>query len=312
MKRKNKYLLVIAGPTAIGKTAFSIAIAKHFGTEIISADSRQFYREMRIGTAYPEPEELAVVKHHFVGNLSIEDHYNVSRYESDVLGLLEELYQSHDIVVITGGSGLYLDAVCRGIDELPDPDPALRQSLKDDLSEMGIGVLQRRLQELDPEYYEIVDLNNPKRLLRALEVCIQTGQTYSSLRMNTVKPRPFNIIKIGLNTDRDLLFKRIGERVDKMMEKGLLDEVKSLLPLRENNALNTVGYKELFAYFDGDVSLEQAIENIKTNTRRYAKRQLTWFKRDQEIKWFEPEGLEEVLAFVESRLGESETKGLRE
>ncbi len=308
MKRKNKYLLVIAGPTAIGKTAFSIVIAKHFGTEIISADSRQFYREMRIGTAYPEPKELAVVKHHFVGNLSIEDHYNVSRYESDVLGLLEELYQSHDIVVITGGSGLYLDAVCRGIDELPDPDPVLRQSLKDDLSEMGIGVLQHRLQELDPEYYEIVDLNNPNRLLRALEVCIQTGQTYSSLRMNTAKTRPFNIIKIGLNIDRDLLFKRIGERVDKMMEKGLLDEVKSLLPLRGYNALNTVGYKELFACLDGDVSLEQAIENIKTNTRRYAKRQLTWFSRDEEMAWFEPDALEEVLVFVEGRIRESETK----
>jgi tRNA dimethylallyltransferase len=305
MKRKNKYLLVIAGPTAIGKTAFSIAVAEHFETEIISADSRQFYREMRIGTAFPEPEELAAVKHHFVSNLSIEDNYNVSRYESDVLGLLEILFQSYDILVITGGSGLYLDAVCRGIDELPDPDPVLRQSLKDDLSEIGIEALQHRLQELDPEYYEIVDLNNPNRLLRALEVCMQTGQTYSSLRMNTTKSRPFNIIKIGLNTDRDLLFKRIGERVDKMMEKGLLEEVKSLLPLREYNALNTVGYKELFAYFDGDVSLKQAIENIKTNTRRYAKRQLTWFKRDQEIRWFEADELEEVLAFVEGRVRES-------
>ena len=298
MRVKQKYLIVVAGPTAIGKTTFSIKLAKHYKTEILSADSRQFYSEMRIGTAYPEPEELAAVKHHFIGNLSIKDEYNVARYEAEALALLDELFLKHDVVILSGGSGLYIDAICKGIDELPDHDPGLRQKLKEELEQKGIEVFGEKLKELDPEYYEVVDLNNPNRLLRALEVCLQTGETYTSLRKNTSKSRSFNIIRIALNTERELLFQRISERVDKMMEKGLSAEAGSLLPFRERNALNTVGYKELFAYFDGDVSLERAVENIKTNTRRYAKRQLSWLKRDEEIHWFEPDDFDAAIKFL--------------
>jgi len=298
MRVKQKYLIVVAGPTAVGKTAFSIKLAQHYNTEILSADSRQFYRDMRIGTAYPEVVELAAVKHHFVGNLSIRDEYNVARYEDEALALLDDLFLKHDIVILSGGSGLYIDAICRGIDDLPDHDPELRQKLKEELEETGIEMFGEKLKKLDPEYYDVVDLNNPNRLLRALEVCLQTGETYTSLRKNTSKSRSFNIIKIGLNTEREILFRRISDRVDKMMEKGLLDEAGSLLPFREHNALNTVGYKELFAYFDGDITLERAVENIKTNTRRYAKRQLTWFKRDEEMRWFEPDDLDKAIKFL--------------
>jgi len=298
MRVKQKYLIVVAGPTAVGKTAFSIKLAQHYKTEILSADSRQFYRDMRIGTAYPEAVELAAVKHHFVGNLSIRDEYNVARYEDEALALLDDLFLKHDLVILSGGSGLYIDAVCRGIDDLPDHDPELRQKLKEELEETGIEMFGEKLKKLDPEYYEVVDLNNPNRLLRALEVCLQTGETYTSLRKNTSKSRSFHIIKIGLNTEREMLFRRISDRVDKMMEKGLLDEAGSLLPLREHNALNAVGYKELFAYFDGDITLERAVENIKTNTRRYAKRQLTWFKRDEEMRWFEPDDFDKAIKFL--------------
>jgi tRNA dimethylallyltransferase len=299
MTIKQKYLLIVTGPTAIGKTSFAIRLAQHYKTEIISADSRQFYHQMRIGTAYPEAEELEAVKHHFVGKLEIGEVFNVSRYEVEVLKLLDELFKLHDIVILTGGSGLYIDAVCKGIDDLPDHDPELRENLKAELSEMGIEAFGQKLKALDPEYYEVVDLNNPNRLLRAIEVCIQTGKTYTSLRKNTVKERPFEMIKIGLTTDREKLFSRIEERVDRMMEKGLLEEAKSLLPLRHENALNTVGYKELMAHLDGELTLEQAIEKIKTNTRRYAKRQLTWFKRDVEMRWFEPDAFDEVIEYVE-------------
>ncbi len=300
MQVKDKYLVVVSGPTAIGKTAFSIKLARHFKTEILSADSRQFYREMRIGTAYPEPEELAAVKHHFLGNLSIEEDYNVARYETEALALLDNLFIRHDVVVLTGGSGLYIDAVCKGIDDLPNHDPDLRKQLKKEIETAGLEAFGKKLQSLDPEYYEVVDLNNPNRLLRAVEVCLQTGKTYTSLRKHKSKERPFKLIKIGLNMDREKLFQRIAERVDTMIENGLLEEVQSLQAYRQNNALNTVGYKELFAYLDGDVSLEQAIENIKTNTRRYAKRQLTWLKRDAEIRWFEPEEERWAIDFLES------------
>ena len=303
---KDKHLLVVCGPTAIGKTAFGIRLARYFGTVIISADSRQFYREMRIGTAFPEPEELAAARHYFVGNLSVKDAYNVARYEEEVLQLLGSLFQQSDIVILLGGSGLYIDAVCKGIDELPDYDPALRNSLKRDLTEKGLGFLADRLLKLDPEYHAVADLNNPKRVMRALEVCLQSGTTYSSLRKNLPRERPFNIVRTGLNTDREILFKKIDERVEKMMEKGLPEEVRSLLPWRACNALNTVGYKELFAYLEGAVSLEQAVENIKTNTRRYAKRQLTWFKRDQDIKWFGPDEDQRVIDFLrEQGIGNS-------
>lgn len=302
MLKASKYLIVVTGPTAVGKTAFSIRLARHFNTEILSADSRQFYREMRIGTAYPEPDELKAVRHHFIGNLSVTDAYNVSRYENEALDLLELLYTKTDVVVLTGGSGLYIDAVCKGIDKLPDYDPALRKKLKAQLKNEGLLAFGKRLEALDPEYYEVVDQNNPNRLLRAMEVCIQTGQTYTSLRKNQARPRSFGIIMLGLNTEREILFRRIGERVDAMMDKGLLEEVNSLLPFRGYNALNTVGYKELFSYIDGDMSLEEAVEKIKTNTRRYAKRQLTWFKRDPEIQWFENEDFDAALTYISKRM----------
>ena len=240
------------------------------------------------------------IPHHFIGKLSIGDEYNVARYETEVLQLLDELFMANDVVILCGGSGLYIDAVCKGIDDLPDHDPALRQSLKSELKEIGIEAMGLRLKKLDPDYYEVVDRNNPNRILRALEVCIQTGNTYTSLRRNTSKVRPFSIIKIGLNIEREELFLKIGQRVDRMMEKGLLREVKSLLPQRDKNALNTVGYKELFSFLDGEYSLDLAIEKIKTNTRRYAKRQLTWLKRDEDMQWFEPSQFDEVLAYIDS------------
>jgi tRNA dimethylallyltransferase len=257
---------------------------------------------MRIGTAYPEPDELAAVRHHFIGNLSIGDEYNVARYEDETLKVIAELHRSMDVVVLTGGSGLYIDAVCKGIDDLPDHDPELRKKLKEEIDDLGLEAFGLKLKELDPEYYEVVDLQNPNRLLRAMEVCIQTGKTYTSLRRNAAKERPFNILKIGLNTEREELFERISKRVDKMMENGLLEEVRSLLQYRDHNALNTVGYKELFAYFDNEVTLERAVENIKTNTRRYAKRQLTWFKRDPDIEWFSPAQLDEVIQWISAKI----------
>jgi len=299
---KDKSLIIITGPTAAGKTAFSIRLARHFGTEIISADSRQFYREMRIGTAFPTPEELSAVRHHFVGNLSVEDEYNVATYEVEVLEKLDNLFGKHDVVVMCGGSGLYIDAVCRGIDDLPDHDPSLRETLKEELAEKGLEAMVAKLDILDPEYAEIVDRKNPNRVLRALEVCMQTGMTYSSLRKNVSRQRPFHIIRLGLNLPREELFRRIEARVDMMMAGGLLDEARALLPFRHLNALNTVGYKELFAFLDGKISLEQAIADIKTSTRRYARRQLTWFRRDKDMAWFSPDDFEGALEYVESAL----------
>jgi tRNA dimethylallyltransferase len=295
-------LIVLIGPTAIGKTKTAIELARYFHTEIISADSRQFYRELKIGTASPSQEELAGARHHFIGQLAIEDYYNVSRYEEDVLNLLPMLFAKHNLAILTGGSGLYIDAICKGIDQLPDPDDKLRAEIKSWHTEKGLEFLQNKLEELDPEYFAIVDKANPKRLMRALEVCISTGKTYTSLRKNQPKTRGFNTIKIGLNRPRKELFERISLRVDQMIADGLVEEVKSLVKLRNHNALNTVGYKEIFEFFDGKITLERAIENIKTNTRRYAKRQLTWFKRDEEIKWFLPGEPMEIIGFIESKL----------
>jgi len=295
-------LIVLVGPTAIGKTKTAIKLAHNFDTEIISADSRQFYRQLQIGTAAPSLEELADVKHHFVGQLSIKDYYNVSRFEQDVLKLLPELFKQHPVVIMTGGSGLYIDAVCMGIDELPDPDDELREQIKNWHSKNGIEFLQEKLKQLDPEYFKLVDRANPKRLMRAIEVCISTGQTYTSLRKNKSKQRDFNIIKIGINRPREELFKNIGLRVNQMIIDGLVDEVKSLAKYRNHNALNTVGYKEIFDFLDDNISLERAIENIKTNTRRYAKRQLTWFKRDEELKWFLPENYESIIKHIDEKL----------
>ena len=282
---KNKELIVIAGPTAVGKTSYAIELAQKYDTEILSADSRQFYRELQIGTAAPTEEELAAAPHHFIGNLSIHDYYNVSMYEREAMQLIEDLFQKHDKLIVVGGSGLYIDALCYGIDELPDADERLRSEIKRRYAEEGIEYLQKEVARLDPEFYKVVDQNNHKRLQRALEVCLATGKTYSSQRTNKKKSRPFAIRKLVLNMERELLYERINKRVDLMMEAGLLDEVKSLLPFRELNALKTVGYTELFRYLDGAISLEQAVTDIKTNSRRYSKRQVTWFKRYDDFEW---------------------------
>ncbi len=302
MNRKNpdteKTLIVIAGPTASGKTAVAIEIARHFNTEIISADSRQFYKEIPIGTAAPDMDQLLQIKHHFVGHLSITDEYNVSNFEQDVLSLLNQKFTEHDVMIMAGGSGLYINAVCNGIDDLPDPDKKLREELNRKLDKEGIEALQQQLKVLDPEFYNQVDLQNPKRLMRAIEVCLQTGKKYSDLRKNSKAKRDFNILKVGLTLPREELFNRINRRTDIMLKNGWLEEAEKIYPYRHLNPLNTVGYKELFKYIDGEWSLEQAIEKIKTNTRRYAKRQLTWFKKDSEINWFSPADVESIINFI--------------
>jgi len=300
---EQKLLVIILGPTASGKTDVAIHLAKYFNTEIISADSRQFYREIPIGTAAPTVRQLTMLPHHFVGNLSLKDDYNVSQFEQDVLALLKEKFRKQNLMVMTGGSGLYIDAVCKGIDYLPDPDPALRKTLQEIWQQQGIGVLQQQLQQLDPVYYEQVDRQNHKRLMRAIEVCLQTGQKYSELRLNKPQKRDFRILKIGLNLPRDQLFARINRRTEIMLSNGWLEEARNVLPFRDMNALNTVGYKELFTYLDGKLTLEEAIEKIKTSTRRYAKRQLTWFRKDKEIHWFSPEEVEVILQFVKETPG---------
>ncbi len=297
--KTNKTLIVILGPTAVGKTSLAIELAKHFNTEIISADSRQFYREMRIGTSAPTPEELESAIHHFIGNLSVTDYYNVSKFENEALCKLEEIFLSNPFAIMVGGSGLYIDAVCKGIDELPDPDEKIRKELKEKYKNQGLESLQQQLKKLDPEYYSIVDISNPNRLMRAIEVNLITGKTFTSLRNNILKNREFEIIKIGLNRNREKLFNIINSRVDKMINTGLIDEVKDLTKYRNFNALNTVGYKEIFEYLDKKITLKQAIQNIKTNTRRYAKRQLTWFKKDESIKWFHPDDLQNIIEFTD-------------
>lgn len=296
-------LVVITGPTAVGKTKIAIELAQQFHTEIISADSRQFYKELKIGTAAPTPEELNAAKHHFIGNLSIQDYYNVSMYEDQILFLLSSFFKRNKIAILVGGSGLYIDAVCKGIDDLPDPDPELRKKILNKYQSEGISALQQQLKELDPAYYSIVDKSNPKRLMRAIEVCIQTGMPFSLLRTYKAKPRPFRILKIGLNMPREMLFEQISQRVDNMIALGLVEEAKAFYNLRHLNALNTVGYKEIYQCLDKKISLEQAIQDIKTNTRRYAKRQLTWFKRDPDIHWFSPEQYPEIPTLVRSTIG---------
>jgi tRNA dimethylallyltransferase len=294
-------LLVVTGPTAVGKTFLTLNLAQLFKTEILSADSRQFYREMRIGTARPAEDEIQLVPHHFIGHISVYDGYNVSRFESDAMNLLDNLFRDHEVVIMTGGSGLYINAVCQGIDDLPDPDDTLREELKTKYAQEGIESLRTKLRLLDPVYYGEVDIANPKRLLRALEVCISTGRPFSELRKHQPKPRNFEIIRVGLTREKEELNRRINDRVERMMEEGLLEEARTLLPFRHLNALNTVGYKELFPYFDGLISLASAIENIKTHTRRYAKRQMTWFRKDKSIRWFHPDQVEEILNFVREK-----------
>jgi tRNA dimethylallyltransferase len=308
MINSDKTLIIITGPTAVGKTSFSIDLAKSLQTEIISADSRQFYREMKIGTAPPSISELRTVNHHFIGHLSIHDYYNVSKYEIDAISKINELFKTYDNLVMVGGAGLYINAVINGIDDLPDPDESVRSYLKSLFANEGISSLRHLLKELDPEYYSEVDLKNHTRLMRALEVCLTTGKKFSSLRKNENLPagqagkkRNFNTILIGLDRERNDLFERINQRVDMMIENGLVEEAQQLIHFRDLNALNTVGYKEIFEYFDGQVSLEKAIENIKTNTRRYAKRQLTWFKKMQGIQWFQPEEKNEIYDYIREK-----------
>jgi tRNA dimethylallyltransferase len=304
MMAEQKTLVVVLGPTASGKTDIAIALARLFKTEIISADSRQFYREIPVGTAAPSPRQLAEVLHHFVGSLSLTEAYNVSRFEQEALELLRKKFVEYDVMVMAGGSGLYIDAVCKGIDALPDPDPQLRKKLQQQWQEQGIEVLQKQLQELDADYFEQVDRHNPKRLMRAIEVCLQTGKKYSDLRRNKPATRDFNILKIGLSLPRQQLFERISRRTDEMLAAGWIEEARRVWPYRHTNALNTVGYKELFAYFDGKMTLEETVEKIKTNTRRYAKRQLTWFKRDTEIHWFSPTEPDKIVNFVRTYLSQ--------
>jgi tRNA dimethylallyltransferase len=288
-------LVASIGPTAVGKTETGVQLAEHFQTEIISADSRQMFRELKVGTALPSEDQLARVKHHFIGNLSLNDYYNVSMFEQDVLTLLSGLFPHKPVVFMVGGSTLYINAVFHGIDDLPTVDQELRKELQDNYREQGIEFLRMKLKMLDPEYYQRVDLKNPNRLLKAIEISLMTGKPYSSLLTSPKRERSFRIIKIGLNKNREQLFSQINQRVDDMFEQGLLEEAKSLFPFRQLNALNTVGYKELFAHFDGTISISESRELIKRNTRNYAKRQLTWFKRDKDIVWFEPDQKEEII-----------------
>ncbi len=297
---KDKYLVVIAGPTASGKTATAIKVAKALGTEIISADSRQFYKELPIGTAAPTKDEQSEVNHHMIHNLNVEDKYDVADYEHDVLDLLKQLFVNHDAVVLTGGSGLFIDAVCKGLDSIPDISEEVRNKVDELYKKGGLIALQNEVERLDPEYYSIVDKYNPRRLQRAVEVCYQTGLTYSSFRKNTVKQRDFKIIKVALLWERSELINRINKRVEIMVNEGLVEEARSMYPKRHLNSLNTVGYKEIFEYFDGNVSLNEAIENIKINTRQYAKRQMTWLRKNNDYKWFTIDELDEMLNYINS------------
>lgn len=283
----NKYLISIVGPTAIGKTALSIKLAKHFNTEIISADSRQFFKEMQIGTAAPSPEELASIKHHCVHHKSITDKYNVGSFEKEALQVLAKIFKTHDVAIMVGGSGLYVDAVTKGLDNFPEVDPNIRTQLNSRLTEDGLESLQLELKMLDPKAYHDIAIDNPHRVIRALEVCIGSGQTYSSFLGKIKTKRPFEVINIGLTAERQIIYNRINQRVDIMINNGLLEEVKSLTTSRHLNALNTVGYKEIFNYLDNTWTLEFAISEIKKNSRRFAKRQLTWFKRDLSTLWFD-------------------------
>ena len=291
------FLIVLLGPTGVGKTDVSIDIASHFKCEIISADSRQFFKEMRIGTAVPSLLQLETIKHHFIRFLSVNDYYSSSLFERDVLELLPKLFSNNNVVLMTGGSGMYIDAVCHGIDDLPDVDLSVREKYSGLYIEEGIEGLRSTLKLLDPEHYAKVDLKNYKRIIRALEICESTGRPYSSFLKKQKREREFGIIKIGLERSRDDLYERINSRVDEMVRTGIEDEAKKLYGFRNLNALNSVGYKEYFDVFDGKISKEKAIELIKRNSRRYAKRQLTWWSKDKEIKWFKPEQVKEIIEY---------------
>ena len=299
MTSGRKRLIVIVGATGSGKTDLSIGIAEHFGAPIISTDSRQFYRGMAIGTAQPSREQMARVEHHLVDCLDVSEEFNCGAYERVALERLAELFAEHDTVVAVGGSGLYIKALCEGMDDLPDASPELREELTLRLKNEGLESLAEQLRELDPDYYEKVDRCNPQRVLRALEVCLTVGKPYSSLRSGATKSRDFEIVKVGIDMPREELYDRINRRVDMMIAEGLEQEARTMLPHRNLNALQTVGYSEMFDYFDATISREEAIELIKRNSRRYAKRQMTWFRRDKDICWFEKPNTDEVIAYLE-------------
>lgn len=296
-------LVIVLGPTGVGKTELCLQLAEHLGTPVINADSRQIFAELPIGTAAPSKEQQRRVKHFFVGNHHIQDYYNASMYEEGVLKLLPQIFHSHSHrALLSGGSMMYIDAVCKGIDDIPTVDEHTRTLMKQRLSGEGLPTLVAELKRLDPEHWEIVDKKNPRRVIHALEICHMTGRTYTSFRTNQIKRRPFNIIKIGLDRDREELYERINNRVLKMMEEGLEDEARALYPLRGLNALNTVGYKELFAFFDGSINREEAVRQIQSNSRRYMRKQLTWFKHDEQIRWFHPDNIKEIINYLDCRL----------
>ena len=299
----NKYLLCVIGPTAIGKTSLSIKLAKHFNTEILSADSRQFFKEMTIGTAVPEKEELAKAKHHFIQHISIEQPYSVGDFERDATSLLRKLFKSNDVVIMVGGSGLYVDSITKGLDDFPEIDESLRKKLNKDLKIKGLKYLQTKLKELDEKAYNSITLENPRRVTRALEICLQTGEPYSSFLEKKENNREFKSIYIGLTADRDIIYDRINERVDLMVANGLLEEAKALISKQHLNALQTVGYKELFEYFNNKWGLDFAISEIKKNTRRFAKRQLTWYRKNKDVKWFDYQtNSEDIINYLEEKI----------
>ncbi|WP_298616885.1 tRNA (adenosine(37)-N6)-dimethylallyltransferase MiaA [uncultured Odoribacter sp.] len=294
-----KRLIVLLGPTGVGKTDLSIEIARHFQTSVISCDSRQIYREMRIGTAIPAAEQLAAVPHFFIHTLSVKDYFNSWQFEQQALEKIRELHHTAEVVLMAGGSMMYIDAVCKGIDDIPSIDPDLRMQLMERMEKEGLETIRSLLRKLDPVFYEQVDLNNAKRVLHAVEVCMMAGKPYSALRTNNPKEREFDILKIGLNREKSELYDRINKRVDRMLEEGLEEEAHLLYPLRHLNPLNTVGYKEFFEYFDGQIDYPEAIRLIKRNSRRYAKKQLSWFRRDPDIHWFHPDDKEGIFRLME-------------
>ena len=297
-----KTLLVILGPTGVGKTELSLKIAKHYNLPIINADSRQIFAEIPIGTAAPTPQQQQDVKHYFVASHHIQDYYSASMYEKDVLNICDTIFKEKDLAIMTGGSMMYIDAVCDGIDDIPTVDDDTRTLMKQRLEQEGLPALVEELKKLDYEHWQIVDKNNPRRVVHALEICHMTGKTYTSFLKRELKSRPFQIIKSGLTDSRDRLYENINSRVIKMMEYGLLDEARNVYPLRGLNALNTVGYKELFDYFDNKITLDEAIEKIQSNSRRYCRKQLTWFKRDNNIKWFSPDNIKEIINYIDNKL----------
>lgn len=295
-----KTLIVIVGPTGVGKTELCLKVAEAFGTVIVNADSRQIFKEIPVGTAAPTIVERRRIRHFFVGNLHIDQYYNASMFENDVIALLDTLFKEKDYVIMSGGSMMYVDAVCNGIDDIPTVDTATRSKVMREYEEKGLDYICGRLEELDPEYYSIVDKRNPKRVIHAVEICLSTGRTYTSFRVNAKKDRPFNIIKVGLTLDREQLYERIDGRVDRMVADGLIQEAEKMYPYRNLNSLNTVGYKELFDYFDGKCTLEEAVFRIKCDTHKYCRKQLTWFKRDKDIHWFSPNNVEEIINYIRS------------